>query len=64
MHCWVVAACSSDDAAPATTSPTTTHHHHGPDTAFSINDEWYDTRAEQVAEAIYNAATLIETGPP
>lgn len=37
-----------------------THNHHGPDTAFSVNDEWYDTMADQVAGAIYNAATLME----
>ena len=37
-----------------------THNHHGPDTAFSVNDDWYDTMADQVADAIYNAATLME----
>ncbi|MGB8860636.1 MAG: hypothetical protein WCC60_15360 [Ilumatobacteraceae bacterium] len=37
-----------------------THNHHGPDTAFSINDEWYATMADQMADAIYDAATLME----
>lgn len=37
-----------------------THNHHGPDTAFSVNDDWYDTMADQVADAIYNAATSME----
>ncbi len=37
-----------------------THNHHGPDTAFSVNDAWYDTMADQVAEAIYNAAVAME----
>jgi len=37
-----------------------THNHHGPDTAFSVNDEWYDTMADQVADAIHNAAIAME----
>ena len=37
-----------------------THNHHGPDTAFSVNDDWYETMADQVADAIYNAAVLME----
>jgi len=37
-----------------------THNHHGPDTAFSVNDDWYDTMADQVADAIHNAAIAME----
>mgnify|MGYP001156536721 FL=1 len=37
-----------------------THNHHGPDTAFSVNDEWYEVLADQMADAIYDAATLME----
>lgn len=37
-----------------------THNHHGPDTAFSVNDEWYEVLADQMAGAIYDAATLME----
>lgn len=37
-----------------------THNHHGPDTAFSINDEWYDTMADEMADAILDAATRME----
>lgn len=37
-----------------------THNHHGPDTAFSVNDAWYDTLANQMADAIFRAATQTE----
>lgn len=47
-----------NDAAEIVISAT--HNHHGPDTAFSVNDDWYDTMADQVAKSIYNAATLME----
>ena len=32
-----------------------THNHHGPDTAFSINDDWYALMADQTAQAIVEA---------
>lgn len=32
-----------------------THNHHGPDTAFSVNDEWYSMMADQMAGAIADA---------
>jgi len=37
-----------------------THNHHGPDTAFSVNDDWYDVMANQVADAIVRAAAALE----
>ena len=35
-----------------------THNHHGPDSAFSINDNWYETTADDIAMTIYDAATF------
>ncbi|MBU6317521.1 MAG: hypothetical protein KGR47_13495, partial [Acidobacteria bacterium] len=32
-----------------------THNHHGPDTAFSVNDDWYSMMADQMAGAIADA---------
>ena len=32
-----------------------THGHHGPDSAFSINDDWYDMMADQTAGAVADA---------
>ena len=32
-----------------------THNHHGPDTAFSVNDQWYDMAADQMAATISDA---------
>ena len=37
-----------------------THNHHGPDTAFSINDDWYSSMADQMADAIVRAATDMQ----
>ena len=37
-----------------------THNHHGPESAFSINDDWYDVMADEVADTIYRAATSME----
>ena len=37
-----------------------THNHHGPESAFNINDDWYDVMANQVADTIYRAATSME----
>ncbi len=36
-----------------------THNHHGPDTAFSVNDEWYDMMADQAAQAIAESVTNL-----
>jgi len=32
-----------------------THNHHGPDSAFSVNDEWYSMMADEMAGAIADA---------
>jgi hypothetical protein len=37
-----------------------THNHHGPDSAFNINDEWYDLMADEMAAAMAEATTLVE----
>jgi len=37
-----------------------THNHHGPDTAFSVNDDWYDFMADEVAGAIDDAVDALE----
>lgn len=37
-----------------------THNHHGPDTAFSINDDWYDLFADAAAEAAARAVSEME----
>ncbi|MEQ1701556.1 MAG: hypothetical protein ABMA25_15720, partial [Ilumatobacteraceae bacterium] len=37
-----------------------THNHHGPDTAFSINDDFYDSLADQMADAIVTAASSLQ----
>lgn len=34
-----------------------THNHHGPDTAFSINDDWYELMAQEMAAAVIEAAS-------
>ncbi len=31
------------------------HNHHGPDSAFSVNDDWYDMAADQMAGAVADA---------
>jgi hypothetical protein len=36
-----------------------THNHHGPDTAFSINDEWYDLLADESADAVAAAVDAL-----
>ena len=50
----------ADLAAGAQIIISATHNHHGPDTAFSVNDKWYDTMANQVADAIMRAAAAME----
>lgn len=37
-----------------------THNHHGPDTAFSVNDKWYDTMATETAATINEAVAGME----
>ena len=37
-----------------------THNHHGPDTAFSVNDEWYSLMADATAGAIAAAAADMQ----
>jgi hypothetical protein len=37
-----------------------THNHHGPDTAFSINDKWYDSMANQLADAMVRAVSNMQ----
>ena len=37
-----------------------THNHHGPDTAFSINDDFYESMADQMADAIARAVTSLQ----
>lgn len=36
-----------------------THNHHGPDTAFSVNDAWYELFAVEVGDAIAEAVTRL-----
>jgi hypothetical protein len=37
-----------------------THDHEGPDSAFSVNDDWYDAMADEVAAAISEAVGNVE----
>jgi hypothetical protein len=37
-----------------------THLHEGPDTAFSVNDDWYDLMADETAGAIADAVDALE----
>lgn len=37
-----------------------THNHHGPDTAFSINADWYQLMAEVVAEVVTDAIATVQ----
>lgn len=37
-----------------------THVHHGPDTAFSVNDDWYSLMADQTAAAIAGAYEALQ----
>ncbi len=50
----------ADLAADAHIIIAATHNHHGPDTAFSVNDEWYSLMADSTAEAIAAAAAAME----
>ncbi len=37
-----------------------THNHHGPDTAFSINDDWFSMMADEVALAVEDAVAKLQ----
>ncbi len=37
-----------------------THNHHGPDTAFSINDDWFSMMADEIALAVEEAVANIQ----
>ena len=37
-----------------------THNHHGPDTAFSVNDKWYETMAAETAATVNEAVAALE----
>ena len=37
----------------------TTHNHHGPGTLFSVNDDWYDRQADNMAMAISDAVARL-----
>ncbi|KAA1191830.1 hypothetical protein F0M18_09860 [Pseudohalioglobus sediminis] len=37
-----------------------THNHHGPDTAFSINDDWFSLLADQIAFAAEDAVASMQ----
>jgi hypothetical protein len=37
-----------------------THNHHGPDTAFSINDDWFSLLADQLAFAAEDAVAALQ----
>ncbi len=37
-----------------------THNHHGPDTAFSINDDWFSMMADEMAIAVQDAVAAMQ----
>ena len=37
-----------------------THNHHGPDTAFSVNDAWYELMADETAATIGEAVSFLQ----
>jgi hypothetical protein len=37
-----------------------THNHHGPDTAFSINDDWFSLMADEIVTAAVDAVAAME----
>jgi hypothetical protein len=49
-----------DVADTATIEIAATHLHEGPDTAFSVNDEWYELMADETAGAIADAVDALE----
>lgn len=44
----------------ATIVVSATHNHHGPDTAFSVNDDWYQHVADQATDAIVEAVGSLQ----
>ncbi len=49
-----------DDWAEVPILVAATHNHHGPDTAFSINDDWYSEMADQAADAVVGAVEALQ----
>jgi hypothetical protein len=47
-------------ADSATIEIAATHLHEGPDTAFSVNDDWYELMADETAGAIADAVDALE----
>lgn len=43
------------DLADANIVISATHNHHGPDTAFSVNDAWYEMMADEMAATVKDA---------
>ena len=37
-----------------------THNHHGPDTAFSINDDWFSLMVDEIATAAEDAVAVMQ----
>jgi len=37
-----------------------THNHHGPDSAFSVNDDWFSLMADELAFAVEEAVDLLQ----
>ena len=49
-----------DDWQDAPVLVSATHNHHGPDTAFSINDDWFSLLADQLAFAAEDAVAALQ----
>lgn len=49
-----------DDWQQAPILVSATHNHHGPDTAFSINDDWFSLLADQLAFAAEDAVAALQ----
>ena len=49
-----------DDWQQAPILVSATHNHHGPDTAFSINDNWFSLLADQLAFAVEDAVAAMQ----
>tara|TARA_R110002153_G_scaffold82780_3_gene208675 strand:- start:7714 stop:9651 length:1938 start_codon:yes stop_codon:yes gene_type:complete len=50
----------SDDWVEANILFHATHNHHGPDTAFEINDDWYQMASDQITLSIHEAIDAIQ----
>jgi hypothetical protein len=53
----ILGAAATDDLRIIVSA---THNHHGPDTAFSINDDWYSLMADETAAAVAEAVTALQ----